>query len=142
MTTSASWTPNLESRRPLWRHGLLAAGLAAFASVVIYLLARMIGIPLELSLQPGAPSALLPIEMVVLMSVAGALGGIGLYALLRRVSGGVRIFQMVALAILLLSFAAPLTVTGADAGTRMTLMLMHVATGVSIIGVLSRASSN
>jgi hypothetical protein len=141
MTTSASWTPNLASR-PLWQHGLLAAGLAAFASVVIYLLARTIGIPLELSLQPGAPLALLPIEMVIFMSVAGALGGTGLYALLRRVSGGLRIFQMVALAILLLSFAAPLTVNGADASTRMTLMLMHVAAGVSIIGVLSRAGSN
>jgi hypothetical protein len=136
MITTVLWISNVESR-PLWQRGLLAAGLAATASVLIYLLARAIGIPLELSPQPGAPPALLPIGGVVFASVAGALGGTGLYALLHRVGRGARTFQRIAFAFLLLSFTAPLTVGGADAGTRIALMLMHVATGVSIIGALT-----
>lgn len=140
MTTTAPWTSKVGSR-PLWQRGIFAAGLAAGASALIYLLARATGIPLELSMQPGAAPALLPIEMVVLMSVVGAVGGTGLYALLRRVGGRVRIFEIVGFAFLLLSFAAPLTVAGAETVTRITLMLMHVVTGLSIIGVLTRAKA-
>lgn len=138
MTTTAVGTE--VKSRPVLRRGLLATVLAAGACVLTYLVARAIGIPLELSLQREAPPALLPIEMVVVASVAGALGGTALYMLLRRIGpGSARTFRIVGLVFLLLSLAAPLTVGGADASTRIALMLMHVVAGASIIGVLSRA---
>lgn len=104
------------------------------------MLARALGVSFLMSPTPGAPPFPLPVGMVVLMSAAGALAGTVAYALLGRLAPHRRswLFPTVAVVFLLLSFAGPLTVEGADAATRAALMTMHVLAGGSTIALLTR----
>jgi hypothetical protein len=80
----------------------------------------------------------LPVEMVVLTSVAAAIAGTAVAAVLGRFAPGhARLFPIVGLGFLLLSLAGPVTLEGTDAATKATLMLMHVVAAAATIGLLS-----
>jgi hypothetical protein len=122
----------------VWWVGLLAAAGAAGANVLVYALARALGVSLVMPPIPGTAPALLPVGMVILMSVVGAVAGTVAFALLGRfVPRGVLLFQIVGIVFLLLSFSGPLTLDATDGATKATLMLMHVVAGGTIIGLLS-----
>ncbi|MGI8552142.1 MAG: DUF6069 family protein, partial [Dehalococcoidia bacterium] len=117
--------------------GLLAAAVAAVGNVVVYALARALGVSLIMPLTPGAAPALLPVGMVILMSVGGAVAGTVAFALLGRfMPRGVPLFQIVGIVFLLLSFGGPLSLNHTNGATKATLMLMHTVAGGSIIGLL------
>ncbi|HLZ30696.1 MAG TPA: DUF6069 family protein [Chloroflexota bacterium] len=131
MTTTSSFAP-------LGRAGLLAAAVAAVGNLVVYALARTLGVALLLPLQPGAAPVLLPVAMVLGASLAGAAAAAAAFALLTRFGPRrTRLFPIVALVFLLLSLGAPLTLAATDGATRATLVLMHLLAGGSITYLLA-----
>jgi Family of unknown function (DUF6069) len=134
----ATMTVAPRGRGRVWRVGLLAAAVAVGGSLLVYGLARAVGVSLVMPLQPGAEPALLPAGMVILKSVLGAAAGTVAFSLLGRfVTRGVLVFQIVGVVFLLLSFGGPLSLAATGAATKATLLLMHTIAGASIIGLLS-----
>lgn len=124
------------SDNPLWQVTLLAIVLALATSTVISVLAVAHGIVPSLCFVPGG-GAQMPLEPVMLVSAAGALAGIGVYAWLRRrVQRPIRTFLVVAAVVLLVSFAAPFLLPALTAGQILVLEIMHLIVAVITVGVL------
>ena len=124
---------------PVWRAGLAAAAVAAGANVLVYGLARLLGVSFLITMMPGTDPMVLPVGMVVAMSLAGAVAGTGAFAVLRRFGArGLIAFRALGIAFLLLSFGGPLSLEATDAATKASMMLMHVVAGSSIIALLGR----
>ena len=140
MMASKATTYRVATFSPVWRAGLLAAGVAAGANAVLYLLARTLGVSFLMSSQPGMEPMALPLTMVILASTAGAVAGTVVFALLSRWTPyGTRLFQLVGLMFLVLSFGGPLSLSISDGATKATLLAMHVIAGGATIGLLSRS---
>lgn len=132
-----------EPETGVWRTGLLAAILAAAANVAIYAIARGGGVsfrmPLEL-IDPDKP-VVLPVELVIFTSVFTAAAGTAVFAVLRRFDPRhPRLFVIIGLGFLVLSFAGPLTLDDTGAATKWWLEVMHVVAGLTIIGFLVRSA--
>ena len=141
MIASKGTTYRVATFAPVWRAGLLAAGVAAGANAVLYLLAQRLGVSFLMSPQPGVAPMTLPLTMVILASVAGAVAGTVVFALLSRwTAHGTRLFQLAGLAFLVLSFAGPLSLSSSDSATKAALVAMHVIAGGATIALLSRSS--
>ncbi|MGC4820795.1 DUF6069 family protein [Micromonospora sp. DT63] len=107
---------------------LLAAVLAA---VVVWLIATVGGA--ELTVDQGAGPKDVTVLAVLLTSALAALLGWGLLAVLERLSGrATTIWTAIAVAVLVLSLV-PASLVDASAGTRVALVLMHLAVGVVVI---------
>jgi len=118
--------------------GVAAAVVAAVGDAVVYALARAIKVTMVMPYQPGIQPAILPIGTVVSAAVVGAIAATVVFAVLSKVSpNGVRVFQIVGGLFLVLTFAAPLSVASTDTATRVTLLLMHIVAGSSIIASLT-----
>ena len=125
---------------PVWRAGLLAAGVAAGANAVLYLLGRALGVSFLISSQPGVDPMTLPLTMVILASAMGAVAGTVVFALLSRWTWhGTRLFQLVGLVFLVLSFGGPLSLSSSDNVTKAALVAMHIVAGGATIVLLSRS---
>lgn len=126
-----------------WRTGLLAAILASAANVAVYAIARGGGVSFRMPLKlidPDKP-VVLPVEMVILASVIGAVAGTVVFALLRRFDPRhPRLFVVIGLGFLVLSLAGPLTLDDTGAATKWWLEVMHVVAGLTIIGLLVRSA--
>ena len=124
------------------RIGLGAAVLASVANAAIYALGKaLFRLPFLVPMQAGAEPNPLPLFMVILMSVVpGVLAAGVLYGLNRFFRSGLRIFQAVAAVLALLSLGGPLSLP-IDGGTIAALASMHLAAGVSIVGVLTTRSA-
>ena len=141
-TVSQSQTGQKEINiRKLGRAALLAGLIAAVGNLVVYFIAQG---ALGLSLMVTAPgstelTAVLPVQ-IVLASIVPAFGAAVLLALLMRfVKRPVRIFQIIGVIFLLASFGGPLNLP-VPTSTIVTLELMHVVAGATIIWILSRNS--
>jgi hypothetical protein len=116
--------------------GLLARiGIAAAVAVVGNVILRALAIAVF-----DIPDAFehLALRAVILSTLIGVLAAGAVYALLKG-----RNFTKVAIVALVLSLAAPLSVSGdegAEAGAIGTLMLMHVLTAAVVIAVFTRAA--
>jgi hypothetical protein len=118
---------------------LLAALAAAVANTLVYLAASALGTISQGVLLPS-PMGVSPLTvgLVATTSVIGAIGAaivfavIGLFA--RR---SVRLFRIVAAAVLVLSFVPPATIPGAPLAMRITLGVMHVVAWALSVGVLT-----
>lgn len=123
----------------LWQAGLVAAVSAVIANTIILLLARgLFNIPMTIPMQPGAEPTVLTLPIVAIFSVVAAVGATILLALLGRfVARPVRVFQIIAVVFLLLSFGGPASLQVA-VSTKAILMLMHVVSAVVIVGVLAK----
>ena len=89
--------------------------------------------------EPGHPAAVLPLSMVIMEIVLGAVAGTIVFALLGFIARQ-RWFPVVGIVFLVITFAAPLSlsITGTgDGATVATLILMHSVAGGSIIVLLS-----
>jgi hypothetical protein len=127
--------------RSLWKTGLAAGLLAALANALIFALAVAGGVFPSLTFQPDV-GAQMSVEPVLLVSVVGALAGVGAFALLRRrVARPVPAFLRVAAVVLLLSFAAPFAVPGAAPLQALVLNVMHVVVAAVVVRGVMRAGA-
>ena len=122
-------------KRLLWA-GPLAAISAAVANAAVYFVASALGaMPQDFVVQGSGPITLAPVVFSSLIGAAGATLVSTVVALLSR--RPIRTFRVVALVVLVLSFATPLTIPGAPLSMILTLELMHVVAAVVIVGVLT-----
>ena len=92
----------------------------------------------DLSDPPSLIPGLVGIDAVVLSSLAGSLAGWGLLAILeRRFARARTIWTGIAIAVLLVSFSAPIS-AGTATTTKFALAMMHVAVAAVLIPTLRR----
>ena len=128
--------PN-DSGVSLIKAAAVGAMLAGAANSLLYLIYYMIGIIPWNMLSPGRDVSITP-QLVLAVSIGGALGGALLYALIRRIAvHPVRTFKLVAGVILILSIAAPLTIETFTPGLMLALALMHVVVFASTVWALT-----
>jgi hypothetical protein len=118
---------------------LLAAATAAVANSLIYFAASALGfIPESVLIPTAGGESPLTVGMVVITSVIGAVGaaivfaGIGIFS-----RHPVKLFRIVAVVVLVLSFATPLTIPGAPVSMVLSMEVMHVAAWAMIVGLLT-----
>ena len=115
--------------------------IAAAANTGLFLLLRGLGIDFSIQPSPTAPAAPIPLPNFAVASLLPALIAGGLLTLLGRFTTKARTtFVVIACAFAVLSLAGPATVGGANAATRVALMLMHVVAAVVITGALMRSA--
>jgi hypothetical protein len=141
MSTNTHQTIAPQTRKPgrLVQATTVALVTAVSANLLIYYLApAAFNIPLAIPIMgPGSPVAPLPVSMVVAASSVPALAAGGLLALLCRFTPrAVAIFNLIAGAVLVLSFAAPLTLP-VPLPVQLTLASMHVTAAAAITLVLN-----
>ncbi len=144
---NAPQVTNLETTRSnLWVSGLLGWVLAFAGSLLLYVIATLAGISLEIPDFGASAGAYLygpglkPVGVTdLILPTLGAVIAATLYfAALRRFfdERAERIFQVTAVVLLLISLGAPLTLP-VSLGNRIFLALMHVASATAIIWALT-----
>lgn len=118
---------------------LLAAVAATVANALVYLAASTLGfIPQSVLIPTAGGESPLTVGMVAITSVAGTVGAaivftiIGLFA-----QRPVRLFRIVSIVVLVLSFATPLTIPGAPLSMILSMEVMHVVAWAIIVGLLT-----
>ena len=140
--TKVAPLPNSAGRMPagrLWLLALAAAGVAAVVNLLIWMLAGVLNIPLNIQMGgPAAPVVPLSAVLVIVMSVVPALAGAALVWLLGRITARpFRWFAIIAAVVLLLSLAGPLMLA-VTLANKLLLCLMHVVAAGVIVGVLRK----
>ena len=124
----------------------VAAIVAAAADVAVYSIARANGVSMVMPYQWGQPPSVLPISVIAAADLFAAILATLIFGLLVKFTvSGVRVFQIASVPVLLLTFAAPLSLAQTDGSTKATLIAMHVAAAAAIVVVLSllgRATRN
>ena len=133
MSESTSQATRVSVRTPV------AAVLGATAAAVaIWVVATAAGADLTVSFGPGQPIQKVTVVNVVVAALVGSLAGWGLLGLLRRFTAKARaVWTVTAIGGALLSLGGPLSAT-ASAGTKVSLVAMHVAVATVLIAVLRR----
>jgi hypothetical protein len=125
------------------RARLLAVAGAVAAAVVVWLVAVPIfGVDLMGPEGPGA-TTLKPIILpaVVVMSLGSSLAGWALLAVLERITSRARtIWTVAAVAVLAVSYSAPLFGAGVPTASRITLAVMHTVVAAVLVPLLRRSS--
>ena len=110
---------------------------ATAAAIAIWAVATMANAELTVSYAPAPPTKITVVNVVV-AALVGSLAGWGLLALLRRFTAKARtVWTVTAIVAALLSLGGPLSAT-ASAGTKMSLVAMHLAVATVLIVVLRR----
>lgn len=110
----------------------LGVGLALASTLAVYVVGNL-GAPIMVVTGWNPDGADLSIgEVVATASIAVILGGMLLWLLERRKRGAVRTWEMIAIAVAVLS-AVPLLRLEIDAGSKISLIAMHLLTGASAI---------
>jgi hypothetical protein len=123
----------------LWWAGLLAALVAAVANLVILVVARnLLDIPVMAPAMPAsAEMAPLSAIAIIIASVIPAIGATILLAVLGKfLEYPIRVFWIISVVFLLISFTSPLNLP-VDIASKVTLSLMHLIAAVAIVGVLT-----
>jgi hypothetical protein len=123
----------------LWWASLLAGLAATVANVVVYLIASAAGaIPQTVLIPtPGGPMPVTVAAVIINSFLPAIVAGVFLALLNRFTRRPVRIFRIVSVVLLLLSFANPFTIPGAPIVMIVALNLMHVVAAAIIVGVLT-----
>lgn len=118
---------------------LLAAVAAVVANSLIYFAASALGfIPESVLIPTAGGESPLTVGMVVITSVIGAVGAAIVFASIGIFSRHpVKLFRIVAVVVLVLSFATPLTIPGAPVSMILSMEVMHVAAWAMIVGLLT-----
>ena len=115
---------------------------ATAAAVAIWAVATAAGAELTVSFGPGQPIQKVTVVNVVVAALVGSLAGWGLLALLRRFTANARaVWTVIAIVVALVSLGGPLSAT-ASAGTKMSLVAMHLAVATVVIVVLRRTTTS
>jgi Family of unknown function (DUF6069) len=135
MSETTYQTTRVSARTPV------AAVLGATAAAVaIWVVATAAGADLTVSFGPGQPIQKVTVVNVVVAALVGSLAGWGLLALLRRFTAKARaVWTVTAIVAALLSLAGPLSAI-ASAGTKVSLVAMHLAVATVLIAVLRRTT--
>jgi Family of unknown function (DUF6069) len=131
--TSPAWT-----QRPLWQVGLAAALVAAAANSVLYVVARLVGVPLELTEVFSDHFGRIPVSSFVLGTLLdGGVVATLLAAACRRWAPRPRTW-FVALAVsgTVASLGLPLTSDGTTA-TKVALSIGHLVAALAIVPPLA-----
>ena len=116
----------------------VAAIVAAAADVVVNSISRASGVSMVMPYQWGQAPSVLPISVIVSADLfAAILATITFGLLVKFTVDGMRVFQIASVPVLLLTFAAPLSLPQTDGSTKATLMAMHVVAAAGIVVVLS-----
>jgi len=124
----------------LWWVGLVAAAVSALGNVIFYWVSKGLGVSYMMPAEPGSTDlAPLPVVFVIIASVLPAVVATAVYAGLGRfLARPVRTFWIIAVVLLVASFAMPLTLPAAvSGGTIFSLEVMHVIAAAAIVGVLT-----
>lgn len=122
---------------------ILTVVSAAVAAVVVWVIARYgTGINLHTPAfsATGTPSNLNAGFVIVTAVVVSALAWALLEILERRVSRPRRVWTVIAVVVLLLSFSMPLSGHGITRSNEIALICMHLAVGVTLIFLLGRTA--
>lgn len=126
-----------------WRRLPLAALLAALAAVVanalVYFAASALGfIPQSFLIRMTSGEMPFTVNLVAVTSVVGAIGAAIVFASIGSFARRpVRLFRIVAVVVLVLSFAMPLTIPGAPVAMVLSMEVMHVVAWAVIVGLLT-----
>lgn len=116
--------------------GGLTILIAVVLNVILFFIADAAGVWDGVELQNGEEMVA---PAVAFITILGLVGGIITFAALNQFTQNpVRIFQIVAGVVLVLSFVTPFGVEDAPADFIIALELMHVVAGVTIIALFSR----
>lgn len=120
---------------------LAAAALAAVLNALVFVVASALGaLPQSVLIPSPVGAEPLAIGQVIGFSVFGVLAGaLVLAALGRFVRRPFTVFRIVALVVLVVSFASPFSVPGAPVPWVLTLELTHVVAALAAIGILAQA---
>jgi len=136
-----SETP-LQTSRGSARTPVAAVLVATAAAVAIWAVATAAGAELTVSFGPGQPIQKVTVVNVVVAALVGSLAGWGLLVLLRRFTANARaVWTVIAIVVALVSLGGPLSAT-ASAGTKMSLVAMHLAVATVVIVVLRRTTTS
>lgn len=118
---------------------LLAAAVATVANALIYFVASGLGtIPQGVLIPTASGETPLTVGMVAISSIIGAVGAAIVFAVIGLFSRRpVRLFRIVAVVVLVLSFAAPPTIPGAPVAMILSMEAMHVVAWAVIVGLLT-----
>ncbi|WP_258725810.1 DUF6069 family protein [Cellulomonas sp. NS3] len=124
-----------------WRTGLVAAGVALVANLLVLVVSRALGADHLVRQTPDAAASEVTFVMVVVMTVVPLLVATALLLPLRRWGARAwRTLAAVGLALGLLTVPMPFAVD-ATTGTQVGLALMHVVVGVVWFVLVRRAAS-
>jgi hypothetical protein len=115
---------------------------ATVAATAIWAVAATAGADLTVTFGPDQPIQKVTVVNVIVAALVGSLAGWGLLGLLRAFTGKARtIWTVVAILAALLSLGGPLSAT-ASAGTKASLVAMHLAVATVMIVGLRRKTQN
>jgi hypothetical protein len=128
------------TERPLWQVGLVAALVAAAASVVVYVTARAAGVPMELTEVFEDEFARMPVRNMAFGALLeGGVAGILLATACRRWTRRPRsYFLALAMIGLIVSFVLPI-ISDASTATKVVLSISHVVVAIIIVPALALA---
>ena len=118
---------------------LLAAVATAIANALVYFAASGLGF-VSHGVLISSPTGEKPLSVapVAISSVVGAIGAAIVFALTGLFARRpVRLFRIVAIVVLVLSFATPLTIPDVPVAMFLSLEVMHVVAWVVIVGLLT-----
>ena len=135
MSETALQAPRVSAFTPV------AAVLGATGTAVaIWPVATAAGAELTVSFGSGQPTQKITVVNVIVAALVGSLAGWGLLSLLRRFTARARaVWTVTAIVVGLLSLAGPLSTTS-SAGTKMSLVAMHLAVATVSIVFLRRTT--
>ncbi|HEX6444103.1 MAG TPA: DUF6069 family protein [Streptosporangiales bacterium] len=126
--------------RPLWQIGLGSAVLAAGASLLVYAIARAVGVPMELTEVFEDQFRRMPVQNMAFAALLdGGMSGTVLAVLCRRWARRPRLYFLVLTGIgFLASFVLPI-VSDATTATKVALSIGHVVVAAIIVPALAAA---
>ena len=129
--TPSATTPTAE-RRPVWKHGVVAAVVASVATTVLAAVASAAGVSFA-----DSTGARIPIAAFAQLTLAFSLLGVGIAAVMTRKARRPRpTFVRTTLALTALSFVPDLTF-GFDTGSAATLITLHTAAAAIVVPTLA-----
>ena len=135
-TSTVATAPSTTERRPVWKHGVVAAVAASVATTVLAAVASAAGV----SFGDGT-GASIPIAGFAQLTLVFSLAGVGLAAILARKARRPRsTFVRTTVALTAASFVPDLTF-GFDAASAATLITLHTVAAAIVVPTLARRLS-
>lgn len=135
---SAARAAALRSRRMT---RVAAVFLGVLAALAVWGLVDLLGGDVrQPTFGPGTPQEMTPIAVVVASAVAGGAAWLALAVLERFTRHARNAWLVIASVTLVVSLGGPLSGQGIDGAERLALVLMHLAVGAVVIGLLSTTS--
>ena len=124
----------------IWRNGLIAIVVATVVNAVLYFVGAALGWIPDTVLSPmGLPVTIVP---VVASTVVALVVATIVYSILNRFTGNPnRWFTIIAVVVLVVSAASPLTLPGAPVMMIVVLEAMHLVAGIAAIYFLRQSQA-